>query len=136
MPPKRGDYEYGTDECGPLAWWRECHRGGEDKGSYTPGRGYTSYRSKPLKVCATRCFHGCPSECGLPDEEHDGRVSQRPDPDWDEAWKAIRQMKGASRKRYTETLVKELIESVKKWRTLAGLHGEDAKVLDNRPGGS
>ena len=39
---------------------RDCFVFGFDKGSYTPGRGYTSYREKALPVCLTRMVHGCP----------------------------------------------------------------------------
>lgn len=31
-----------------------------DKGSFTPGRGYTSYYKKTKWVCGTRHLHGCP----------------------------------------------------------------------------
>ena len=38
----------------------KCFWLGEDKGTYTPGRGYTSYHAKPRLVCMTRHCHGCP----------------------------------------------------------------------------
>lgn len=47
--------------CDPdLCWMRECMWVGEDKGSYSPGRGYTSYHAKPRPVCSTRQNRGCP----------------------------------------------------------------------------
>lgn len=46
---------------------RPCLWVGEDKGSYTPGRGYTSYHKKPRLVCWTRHQRGCPTP--LPDIE-------------------------------------------------------------------
>lgn len=45
---------------------RSCYRLGFDKGSYTPGRGYTSYhkdsKGKNIEypVCMTRHLNGCP----------------------------------------------------------------------------
>jgi len=43
-----------------LCSLRRCLHIGEDKGAYTPGVGYTSYRKVPLLVCMTRHLHGCP----------------------------------------------------------------------------
>lgn len=45
---------------------RPCYTLGFDKGSYTPGRGYTSYhkvngRFIEYPVCMTRHLNGCPS---------------------------------------------------------------------------
>jgi hypothetical protein len=41
---------------------RPCFHLGFDKGSYVPGRGYTSYyKSGPRPVCWTRHMQGCPS---------------------------------------------------------------------------
>ena len=40
---------------------RECYHRGEDKGSFSQGRGYTSYhRDGPRIVCGRRQYHGCP----------------------------------------------------------------------------
>jgi hypothetical protein len=52
---------------------RSCFQLGFDKGSYTPGRGYTSYYrdakghtiEKP--VCMTRHLHGCPINSVCPE---------------------------------------------------------------------
>lgn len=49
-------------DCGS----RECFQLGFDKGTYTPGRGYTSYhrdargRRVERPVCMTRHLRGCP----------------------------------------------------------------------------
>lgn len=41
--------------------FRSCFRRGEDKGSFTPGVGYTRYHSGgPRIVCFTRHLNGCP----------------------------------------------------------------------------
>jgi hypothetical protein len=64
-------------EADLLCKWRDCYAPGQDKGSYSQGRGYTSYYDKPLPVCMTRMCHGCPS--GPVNEEN--RV-MRPEPDW------------------------------------------------------
>jgi hypothetical protein len=32
-----------------------------DKGTFTPGRGYTSYHKKPRWVCGRRHLNGCPT---------------------------------------------------------------------------
>ena len=37
-----------------------CYHAAQDKGTFTPGRGYTSYHKKPQWVCMTRHAHGCP----------------------------------------------------------------------------
>ena len=39
---------------------RPCLNIGEDKGTFTQGRGYTSYHKNPKLVCLTRDLHGCP----------------------------------------------------------------------------
>ena len=39
---------------------RPCFRLGQDKGTFTPGRGYTSYHKKPVWVCMTRHLDRCP----------------------------------------------------------------------------
>lgn len=80
-PPKKDDYSYGCNECGCLAWWKSCFCAGENKGTFSQGRGYTSYFKKPKKVCGTRFFHGCPHklyvnygkywECKQSDIEYD-----------------------------------------------------------------
>jgi hypothetical protein len=44
-------------ECSKV----KCFQLGQDKGSFTPGRGYTSYHKKPRWVCMTRHVHGCPT---------------------------------------------------------------------------
>ena len=45
-----------AEECPKL----NCYRLGQDKGPYSPGRGYTSYYKVPKWVCMTRHLHGCP----------------------------------------------------------------------------
>lgn len=62
------------DKC----WARECMWAGEDKGSYTQGRGYTSYHTKPKPVCMTRHTRGCPHPLPEPDPEN-LRCCYRPD---------------------------------------------------------
>lgn len=49
--------------------FRECMWPGEDKGSYTVGRGYTSYHDVPIPVCMTRHTEGCPTPLPEPDTE-------------------------------------------------------------------
>ena len=39
---------------------------GKDKGSFTPGVGYTSYHAKPRLVCMTRHTRGCPHPAVCP----------------------------------------------------------------------
>lgn len=59
---QRRRVDVARSDCGT----RECFRLGFDKGSYTPGRGYTSYhtdakgRRVEKPVCMTRHLHGCP----------------------------------------------------------------------------
>ena len=40
--------------------FRRCLSVGEDKGAFSPGRGYTTYYKKPKLVCFARHNHGCP----------------------------------------------------------------------------
>jgi len=54
------DYNKLPPECDKLCKYRKCLHKGEDKGSYTVGRGYTSYYDKPRYVCVTRMLRGCP----------------------------------------------------------------------------
>lgn len=46
-------------ECDSLCQYRPCYRPSENKGTYNPGRGYTSYHSEPEPVCAERQDRGC-----------------------------------------------------------------------------
>lgn len=50
-----------TPDADVLCLFRACYSPGEDKGNFTPGRGYTSYHAEPRPVCMTRMCHGCPS---------------------------------------------------------------------------
>ena len=45
----------------------ECFQLGQDKGTFAPGRGYTSYHDKPRWVCFRRHLHGCPVGWICPD---------------------------------------------------------------------
>lgn len=45
---------------------RPCYWFGFDKGSFTPGRGYTSYNEKERPCCLERHIHGCPSNSICP----------------------------------------------------------------------
>jgi hypothetical protein len=44
-----------------LCAGRKCFVLGQTKGSFTPGRGYTSYQKKPTWICLTRDLRGCPT---------------------------------------------------------------------------
>jgi len=44
-------------DCGK----RDCFHLFQDKGTFSPGRGYTSYHKKPRWVCGRRHLHGCPN---------------------------------------------------------------------------
>ena len=48
-------------ECDELCRYRTCFHPGENKGTFSAGRGYTSYHAKPILVCVYRMNHGCPS---------------------------------------------------------------------------
>lgn len=45
---------------------RDCYSLGFDKGSFTPGRGYTRYHEKEKPVCGHRLYHGCPTNSVCP----------------------------------------------------------------------
>lgn len=51
-------------ECEPCCMFRSCYNKYENKGSYTPGRGYTSYYSQFYPACGTRLNSGCPDRTG------------------------------------------------------------------------
>lgn len=61
-----------------LCELRPCLQVGEDKGSYSPGRGYTSYHKHPKLVCMRRHCHGCPHPLPEPDPER-ARCCPAPD---------------------------------------------------------
>lgn len=48
-------------ECDPLCLIRPCFNKYENKGNFSPGRGYTSYHKDFSPACGTRMCHGCPS---------------------------------------------------------------------------
>jgi hypothetical protein len=123
-PAKRGEYGFGTDECGPLAWWRACHGPGRNKGSFTPGRGYTSYHKKEIPVCGTRYHHGCPTGSLIPQDDGT-RLSRQPDPDWSAVWKYVQTQRGVSRWKWACCLIGGLLDSVKHWRMLAEVNWKE-----------
>lgn len=51
-------------EFDELCDHRQCCHIGEDKGTYTPGKGYTSYYKNPIPCCMVRLNHGCPNKNG------------------------------------------------------------------------
>ncbi len=67
------DFSKLPPECDQWCRWRWCLHPGEDKGTFAPGRGYTSYHKTPRPVCMTRHLHGCPA----------GPLGGRPMPDMD-----------------------------------------------------
>jgi hypothetical protein len=54
---KRGRVEVADKRCGPAL---ACFVVNDDKGTFVPGRGYTSYYVHPHLVCWTRHCNGCP----------------------------------------------------------------------------
>lgn len=58
------DFSKLPPECDVLCEWRDCLHRGENKGPYSPGRGYTGYYPEPEYVCMTRMQQGCPLEYG------------------------------------------------------------------------
>jgi hypothetical protein len=61
---KRAEDYYADDlalppECDVLCPFRQCYHKYHNKGSYTPGRGYTQYYQEFRPVCGTRMAHGC-----------------------------------------------------------------------------
>ena len=56
------DFSKLPPECDELCRYRECFQHGENKGTFIPGRGYTSYHKKPIHVCMTRHMNGCPDD--------------------------------------------------------------------------
>lgn len=74
-------------ECDPLCLVRKCYNKYENKGSYSVGRGYTSYHTdKFAPVCGTRMCRGCPTV-----------ESKRPEPEED-AVRTLLERKGMPRK--------------------------------------
>jgi len=76
------NFEKLPPECDWLCKYRGCLHSGENKGSYTAGRGYTSYHT-PEYVCLTRHVHGCPEGPKI-----NGEI-KRPEPDWGKMVEAL-----------------------------------------------
>jgi hypothetical protein len=58
-------------EADALCLMRPCFNKYERKGTFSPGRGYTSYSNRFEPVCATRMTRGCPAWRGTPEDEVD-----------------------------------------------------------------
>lgn len=58
-------------ECDACCRFRSCYNKYENKGSFTIGRGYTSYHTTFRPACATRLHQGCPSRDGEFDDTFD-----------------------------------------------------------------
>lgn len=96
-------------EADILCKWRECYIPGQNKGTYSQGRGYTSYHDKPRPVCVTRMCHGCPT--GPIDSEN---RSMRLEPDWSVILSDLSQRSKIGTKRQKDKAVEELL-SVSNW---------------------
>lgn len=55
-----------VDVCDVHCLHRSCLHIHYDKGSFTPGVGYTSYNKNPPLVCNTRHLYGCPVPAPAP----------------------------------------------------------------------
>lgn len=60
---------YSVDCLEDVCAFRGCMSPGHNKGTFSPGRGYTSYHSQPKPVCLTRHLRGCPHPLPVPDVE-------------------------------------------------------------------
>jgi len=60
-------------ECDCMCPFRPCFSKYENKGSFSPGRGYTSYSETFRPACGTRLSRGCPAWRGKPDDRVDIR---------------------------------------------------------------
>jgi hypothetical protein len=58
-------------EADVLCLMRPCFNKYEQKGTYNPGRGYTSYSNRFEPACATCLNHGCPDWRDTPEDEVD-----------------------------------------------------------------
>lgn len=106
-PPKKSDYAFGCNECGKFAWWKSCFCPGENKGTFSQGRGYTSYYKNPKKVCGTRMFHGCPHELVV----HCGNYWQSKQPDVDYG-KFLEYFKDNISKNHIKKSIQPLIDKI------------------------
>ena len=66
---KKREVYYANDlvmppECDKLCRFRKCYHKSENKGSFSVGRGYTSYHEKFYPSCGVRMCHGCPDRDG------------------------------------------------------------------------
>lgn len=72
---KRNDYysnEYSMPpECDACCKFRPCYNKYENKGSFSPGRGYVDYYSEFYPACGTRMNSGCPSHRNCFDDSFD-----------------------------------------------------------------
>lgn len=103
-------------ECDILCQWRKCLHPGENKGPFTPGRGYTSYYSKPEPACMTRITHGCPG------------IAHRPTPKKEALVKDLEsEMESIRMTRKTERFCKQLIGMI---RELVSLIEKDEAFIE------
>jgi len=63
-------------ECDVLCPFRPCFNKYEDKGSFSVGRGYTSYSETFRPACGTRLNHGCPHWRGKPQDKDEVDLSE------------------------------------------------------------
>lgn len=56
-------------ECDDLCRFRPCYNKYENKGSFTPGTGYTDYYDDFTPVCSTRMSQGCPPTRNAPGDK-------------------------------------------------------------------
>ena len=73
------DYRELPPECDSLCEYRNCFHKGENNGTFSLGRGYTSFFKTPEYVCMTRMLNGCPH----------GPINERPMPDFNKFMKEI-----------------------------------------------
>jgi len=60
--PRGGRHPRKIDVQCEACLTRHCYHPCENKGSFTQGRGYTSYYKNPEWVCMYRHQYGCPDE--------------------------------------------------------------------------
>lgn len=101
----KSDFTKLPPECDSLCNYRDCLHRGYDKGSYSPGKGYSNYRKKPMYCCLTRLSQGCPGTHSPIDREF-----IMPAPNWEKVLDGIQAKIDDRETRRTARSRQELME--------------------------
>jgi hypothetical protein len=93
-------------ECDVLCLFRPCYNKYENKGSFTPGRGYTKYHDRFYPVCGTRMNNGCPAFRGQPNDQVDTKKAI----EW--CWKVLKDKPRLKTDRAKHTMAIDILKAL------------------------